>query len=146
MFAFIEYTMSLAYTFLLVILRTTLGKKKNMHTKQSLSKKTGHVLTWKIQVWNKWANSHIYPKTFFKIQNSRKTEHEFSYVEFLRFNSLHLKMKDQKFLYRSILWITFSKYSLFYKVMVNLLLTSFFNKIMRSPKTNIHMHSKKKKY
>lgn len=38
MFAFTEYTMSFTYTLLLVILRTTLGKKKNMHTKQSLRK------------------------------------------------------------------------------------------------------------
>lgn len=48
MFAFTEYTMSLTYTLLLVVLRNTLGKKKNMYTKQSLCKKTGHVLTYEL--------------------------------------------------------------------------------------------------
>lgn len=36
MFAFTKYTVSLTYTLLLVILRNTLGKNKNMYTKQSL--------------------------------------------------------------------------------------------------------------
>lgn len=91
MFAFIEYTVSLTYTLLLVILRNTLEKKKTLCTKHSLNKKTDHILAVHsdeteehMHMVLKAANSHMYLKTFLKIQNSRKSEHEFSDVELFR--------------------------------------------------------------
>lgn len=70
MFAFTEYTVLLTYTFLLVILRNTLEKKETLCTKQSLDKKTDHILavhsdeTEDSSMVLNPSNSHMYLKTF----------------------------------------------------------------------------------
>jgi len=87
MFAATEYAVSLTYTCLLAILRKTLEKKKILCTRQFLDKKTDHVLaahsgeTEEETSMVLKSNLHMHLKTFLKIQNARKTEHEICYVE-----------------------------------------------------------------